>query len=244
MDELRPHVLIADDESDIRSLLRILLEKEGYAVLEAADGEEAVSRVREAPEALSLIILDIMMPRLSGTEAAARIRGLTEAPILFLTARSSDADKTEAYASGGDDYIVKPFHAIDLTLKASAMIRRFRTYHEQAEIKGGKGRELRSVVFPGDVEWRPEEGTVYRLGERIQLTEREYELFVRLCKSRGENLSPATLYEDVWGEPYLSSSSNTVIVHIANLRRKLEKDPSSPVLIRTVWGKGYRIDEA
>ena len=94
-------------------------------------------------------------------------------------------------------------------------------------------------VFLGE---DPEEKVIYKQGERVELTEREYLLFARLAESRGENLTPATLYEDVWGEAYLASSSNTVIVHIANLRRKLEKEPSSPALIRTVWGKGYRID--
>ena len=112
----------------------------------------------------------------------------------------------------------------------------YRSYREPAEDTDG------AVHFTGDVEWRPEEKAIYKLGVPVELTEREYLLFVRLAQSRGECLNPATLYEDVWGEAYLASSSNTVIVHIANLRRKLEKEPSSPALIRTVWGKGYRID--
>ena len=110
-------ILIADDEREIRDLLRILLEKEGYRVLEAADGYAAVETVRNAPTELSLIILDIMMPSLDGIEAARQIREYTDAPILFLTARSSDSDKTSAYGSGGDDYITKPFLALDLKLK-------------------------------------------------------------------------------------------------------------------------------
>ena len=101
---------------------------------------------------------------------------------------------------------------------------------------------LKSIRFTGDIEWYPEEKVIRKLGIPVELTEREYLLFARLAKGRGECLTPATLYEDVWGEAYLASSSNTVIVHIANLRRKLEKEPSSPALIRTVWGKGYRID--
>ena len=231
-------ILVADDEADIRALLRILLEKDGHRVLEAADGVEAL-RALEAHGDVSLVLLDIMMPNLDGFETARALRKKTDAPILFLTARSSDADKSAAYVSGGDDYIVKPFHATDLRLKVAAMLRRmemYRSYREPAEDTDGV------VHFTGDVEWRPEAKAIYKLGVPVELTEREYLLFVRLAQSRGECLNPATLYEDVWGEAYLASSSNTVIVHIANLRRKLEKEPSSPALIRTVWGKGYRID--
>ena len=234
-----PLILVADDEADIRALLRILLEKDGYRVLEAADGLEALQALRDHPE-VSLILLDIMMPHLDGFETVRALRKSTDAPILFLTARSSDTDKTAAYGNGGDDYIVKPFHATDLRLKIRAMLARYEKYR----VRGEESAETADGVirFTGDVEWNPEEKAIYRLGERVELTEREYLLFARLAESRGENLTPATLYEDVWGEAYLASSSNTVIVHIANLRRKLEKEPSSPALIRTVWGKGYRID--
>jgi DNA-binding response OmpR family regulator len=234
-----PLILVADDEADIRALLRILLEKDGYRVLEAADGLEALQALRDHPE-VSLILLDIMMPHLDGFETARALRKSTDAPILFLTARSSDTDKTAAYGNGGDDYIVKPFHATDLRLKIRAMLARYEKYRARGEESAETADGV--IRFTGDVEWNPEEKAIYRLGERVELTEREYLLFARLAESRGENLTPATLYEDVWGEAYLASSSNTVIVHIANLRRKLEKEPSSPALIRTVWGKGYRID--
>jgi DNA-binding response OmpR family regulator len=234
-----PLILVADDEADIRALLRILLEKDGYRVLEAADGLEALQALRDHPE-VSLILLDIMMPHLDGFETARALRKSTDAPILFLTARSSDTDKTAAYGNGGDDYIVKPFHATDLRLKIRAMLARYEKYRARGEEAAETADGV--IRFTGDVEWDPEEKAIYRLGERVELTEREYLLFARLAESRGENLTPATLYEDVWGEAYLASSSNTVIVHIANLRRKLEKEPSSPALIRTVWGKGYRID--
>lgn len=234
-----PLILVADDESDIRDLLRILLEKDGYRVLEAGDGVSAVEAVAAHGD-VSLILLDIMMPNMDGFLAARALRKKTDAPILFLTARSSDADKTAAYASGGDDYIVKPFHATDLRLKVGAMLSRYERYRVSTEEE--PPAEDGVIRFTGEVEWHPEEKAVYRQGTRVELTEREYLLFARLAEGRGENLPPAVLYEDVWREAYLASSSNTVIVHIANLRRKLEKDPSSPTLIRTVWGKGYRID--
>ena len=232
-------ILVADDEADIRALLRILLEKDGYRILEAADGIEALELLREHND-ISLVLLDIMMPNLDGFQTARTLRKKTDAPILFLTARSSDADKSKAYLCGGDDYIVKPFHATDLRLKVGAMLRRFDLYRSREEESDDETNGC--VRFAGDVEWRPDERTIYKMGTPVELTEREYMLFARLARERGKCLSPATLYEDVWGETYLASSSNTVIVHVANLRRKLEKEPSSPALIRTVWGKGYRID--
>ncbi len=236
------HILVADDDADIRRLLNILLTKEGYRVTEAADGREAVAAVEERPD-IALVILDIVMPRMDGFEAAAAIRERTDAPILFLTARSSDTDRMAAYAGGADDYIVKPFHATDLRLKIGAMLKRYDRYRTQyPAVPTSPESAEDGIHLPGDILWKPTEQSVSRAGERIVLTEREYALFARLCRSRGENVTPATLYEDVWGEAYLASSSNTVIVHIANLRRKLERDPSSPELIRTVWGKGYRID--
>lgn len=235
-------ILVADDEGDIRSLLRILLEKEGYRVLEAQDGREAITLAQSRADEISLVLLDIMMPEIDGFLTAKAIRAFSDIPILFLTARSSDTDKMLAYGNGGDDYIVKPFHSTDLLLKIRAILHRYELYRTKSNTEKEESTEREYCTLPGDVEWRPKEKAVYRMGERVVLTEREYELFARLCQGRGEALAPAVLYEEVWGEPYLSSSSNTVIVHIANLRRKLEKDPSSPTLIRTVWGKGYRID--
>ncbi len=238
---MQAHILIVDDDADIRALLRILLEKEGYSVTEAADGRHAVAVMQTAEPSISLLLLDIMMPGMDGYACARVIRTFSDVPILFLTARSSDADKTAAYANGGDDYIVKPFHATDLLLKIRAMLARYLKYRAGGALGGGADSED-CVKLPGDLEWHPREELVLRAGERVVLTDREYALFARLARDRGKNLTPATLYEDVWGEAYLASSSNTVIVHIANLRRKLEKDPSSPALIRTAWGKGYRID--
>ena len=240
MNHEKPHlILVADDEADIRGLLRILLEKDGHRVLEAADGIAALEALRDHSD-ISLILLDIMMPNLDGFETARALRKKTDAPILFLTARSSDSDKSAAYGNGGDDYIVKPFHSTDLRLKVGAMLRRYELYRARGEETAEEGDGI--VRFTGDVEWHPEKKAIYKMGVPVELTEREYLLFARLAESRGECLNPATLYEGVWGEAYLASSSNTVIVHIANLRRKLEKEPSSPALIRTVWGKGYRVD--
>ncbi len=233
-------ILVVDDEQDIRTLLRILFEKEGWTVAEAANGREALSFAKNGSADISLIVMDIMMPVMNGIEAAEKLRSMTGAPILFLTARSSDADKTEAYRSGADDYIVKPFYATDLRLKAHAMISRYRRYRDT--LVRLESTDHDDVYSPAaGIEIRFHEKVVTKNGKKVMLTDREYALLCFFCRHRQKTLSPAEIYEAVWEEPYLNTSSNTVIVHIANLRKKLEQDGGTS-FIRTVWGKGYRID--
>lgn len=223
-------ILVVDDEPDIRQLLKIVLEKDGYAVIEAANGEQAVELVK-SDASLSLIIMDIMMPKMNGVDAAAEIREASSLPILFLTAKSADSDKMLAFGSGGDDYIVKPFYATDLKLRVSALLRRWTQYRSAQDAPQEEVRR--------EPEINAEEKAVYKNGEKVTLTEKEYELFALMISSRGRTFSPVELYETVWKETYLPSSSNTVLVHIANLRKKLGDDQN---MIRTVWGKGYVID--
>ena len=234
-------ILVVDDEQDIRALLRILLEKEGWAVAEASNGKEAVDFVGAHTGAVTLVVMDIMMPVMDGMQAANAIRQMTQAPILFLTARSSDSDKVEAYRSGGDDYIVKPFHATDLRLKIRAMLTRYAMYRDR-DVSKRQPSTSQVCQIGESIVVNLEEKMVMRDGQRVTLTDREFELLTFFCRHRQETLTPAMLYEAVWGEPYLSTASNTVIVHIANLRKKLEQGSAGSAFIRTVWGKGYRLD--
>ena len=237
--DLRERILIADDDADIRTLLNILFRKEGWSTVEAANGEEAIACIRQY-EDISLVVLDIMMPVMDGIQTAKTLRSLTDAPILFLTARSSDSDKMNAYRSGGDDYIVKPFHATDLRLKVRAMLERYGRYRRNTS--RNQDEKVANVISPSEgIEVNLSENLVTKNGEEVGLTEREYQLLCFFCHNRKRTLSPSEIYEAVWEEPYLSTSSNTVIVHIANLRKKLEVQSRQP-FIRTVWGKGYRID--
>ena len=237
-----PHekILVADDDADIRTLLHILFKKEGWSTIEAANGEEAIACIRQFKD-VSLVVLDIMMPVMDGIRTAEALRSLTDAPILFLTARSSDSDKMEAYRSGGDDYIVKPFHATDLRLKVRAMLERYGRYRRNAT--QNYDDKSSNIISPAEgIEVNLSENLVTKNGEEVGLTEREYQLLCFFCHNRKRTLSPSEIYEAVWEEPYLSTSSNTVIVHIANLRKKLELQSGRQPFIRTVWGKGYRID--
>ena len=226
--ENRIRILAVDDEPDLRSLLRILLVNKGYEVIEASSGTEAVEQMKNNNR-IDLVIMDIMLPGLSGVEACAQIREFSTVPMLFLTAKSQLNDKREAYGSGGDDYLVKPFSQSELMLKVESLTRRYRVYKGKKETMEGENLQLDE-----------EQGCVLRGDERIDLTDKEFGILKFFFLHRGETVDVQTVYENVWGEKFMPSSNNTVMVHILNLRKKLESDPANPKLIRTVWGKGYR----
>ena len=227
-------ILIADDEIEIRKVLRLLLENVGYEIVEAQDGLRAVEAVRQ-DRSIDLCIMDIMMPNMTGVQAVREIREFSTLPVLFLTARSLESDKEEAYSGGGDDYIVKPFSSRELLMKVEALTRRYNSYSPKAS-------DGSVIQLWGGVELIPETREVTKNGMPIDIRDKELDILIHLAQNRGKVISPSELYEQVWGDISLPSSSNTVTVHILNLRRALEADPSSPKIIRTVWGKGYQID--
>ena len=224
-------ILVVDDEQDIRRIIRILLESSGYQVAEAPNGLAAVEYIRQQPN-VDLVLMDIMMPGLNGIEASRAIRERCSAPILFLTAKTQERDKPESYQSGGDDYLAKPFSHAELMMKVESLLRRYRVYKGKTS-----GQLLRADVMLDEPGRR-----VLRGGRPVELTETEFEILCFLAARRGSVVSVEQIYEGVWHEKYMPSSTNTVMVHIVNLRKKLEEDPANPRLIRTVWGKGYQID--
>lgn len=232
--EIKMKILVVDDEREIRNVLRLLFENQGYAVIEAADGNEAVRKMREISD-VDLCVMDIMMPGVSGVDATAEIRSFSTVPVLFLTAKSLDSDKLEAYDAGGDDYIVKPFSPRELLMKVTAMTRRYNLY-------AGKETDADTLILPCGVVIHPSKREVIKNGEPVDIRDKEYEVLLFLAKNKGKTVSAADIYESVWNEMSLPSSNNTVTVHILNLRRKLEDGASGSKLIRTVWGRGYQID--
>ena len=229
-------ILLIDDESEIRHVLRLLLENKSYEVMEASSGAQAIDTLHRVPD-IDLFILDMMMPGLSGIDTARQLRALTDAPILFLSAKSLEQNKIDAYAAGGDDYIVKPFSARELLLKVEALTRRYTVYRskDMATVED-------SVSLGYGVLLLPSRREVFKNGTPLDVRDKELDVLIYLVAHRGRTVSASELYEQVWGERSLPSSGNTVTVHILNLRRKLEDQPSSPKIIRTVWGKGYQID--
>ena len=228
-------ILVVDDEIEIRRVLRLLLENAGYEVIEAGDGCRAVESVRD-DRGIDLCIMDIMMPNMTGIQAIEKIREFSAVPVLFLTAKSLESDKEAAYSGGGDDYIVKPFSSRELLMKVEALTRRYNSYSAKGE---GRGDVIR---LWGGVALMPDLREVTKNGEPVDIRDKEMDVFIYLAKNRGKVINPQDLYAAVWEEKPLPSSNNTITVHILNLRRKLEDNPASPKLIRTVWGKGYQID--
>lgn len=224
------HILIVDDDPDIRKVLFFLL-KDNYFVEEAADGTAAVEYIAAHPET-DLVVLDVMMPGMSGYEACGKIRALSNAPILFLTAKSAEADMISAYGSGGDDFLSKPFSQGEFLAKVNSLLRRYKEY---------RGKPAEALTIDG-LEVDLETHSVKSSGKDVTLTDTEYAILEYLLKNRGSTVTAAELYESVWKERFLPGSGNTVMVHVLNLRRKIEETPSAPKIIRTVWGKGYQID--
>ena len=224
------HILIVDDDPDIRKVLFFLL-KDNYFVEEAADGAAAVEYIAAHPET-DLVVLDVMMPGMSGYEACGKIRALSNAPILFLTAMSAEADMISGYGSGGDDFISKPFSQGEFLAKVNSLLRRYKEY---------RGKPAEALTIDG-LEVDLETHSVKSSGKDVTLTDTEYAILEYLLKNRGSTVTAAELYESVWKERFLPGSGNTVMVHVLNLRRKIEETPSAPKIIRTVWGKGYQID--
>lgn len=224
------HILIVDDDPDIRKVLFFLL-KDNYFVEEAADGAAAVEYIAAHPET-DLVVLDVMMPGMSGYEACGKIRALSNAPILFLTAKSAEADMISAYGSGGDDFLSKPFSQGEFLAKVNSLLRRYKEY---------RGKPAEALTIDG-LEVDLETHSVKSSGKDVTLTDTEYAILEYLLKNRGSTVTAAKLYESVWKERFLPGSGNTVMVHVLNLRRKIEETPSAPKIIRTVWGKGYQID--
>ncbi|MCI7742741.1 MAG: response regulator transcription factor [Clostridiales bacterium] len=226
----KSNILIVDDDADIRNVLRLLLQ-ERYTVTEAADGMAAVDYLRTHPDT-DLIILDVMMPGMSGYETCDTLREFSNAPVLFLTAKSAQSDRISAYSSGGDDFLSKPFSQEELLAKVGSLLRRYKEYRGKPEAA------LAIENLEVDLSTR----SVTSAGKPVLLTDTEYAILEYMLRNRGKTVTAQELYEAVWKEKFLPGSGNTVMVHVLNLRRKIEANPSSPKIIRTVWGKGYQID--
>ena len=223
-------ILIVDDDPDIRKVLSLLL-KEQYQVFQAADGAAALRHMEEQPDT-DLVVLDVMMPGMDGFETCERIRELSNVPILFLTAKSAEADRLSAYSRGGDDFLSKPFSQEEFLAKVRSLLRRWTQY---------RGKPAAALVF-GSLEIDLTRRIVKNAGHEVTLTDTEFSILEYLLSKRGQTVTAAEMYEAVWREKFLPGSGNTVMVHVLNLRRKIEETPSNPKIIRTVWGRGYQID--
>ena len=228
-------ILIVDDEPDIREVVSVLLGSEGYRVMQAENGGSAVEMVYRDKD-IDLVLPDIMMPGMTGVETCEMIRKRSNVPILFLTAKSQDQDKVEAYSGGGDDYLVKPFSQTELIMKVKSLLRRYKEYQKPVQATPSR------PVLGHNVSLDPKSRSAIKDDKHIPLTEKEYAIMQHFADHRGEIVGNKDIYEGVWKENYLPSDGNTVMVHILNLGKKLEEDANHPELIKTIWGKGYRVE--
>ncbi len=230
-------ILVVDDNEEIRNILHILLESEGYSVIEAPDGQTALSLVDDS---IDLVVLDIMMPGISGLDVCKQIRESYQMPILFLTAKGTDSDKSFGLLIGADDYLTKPFSHSELTARVKSMLRRYYVYK-------GKDNAPNDNYFTYDVfKVAKDRNEVFMTSSTggdtpIDLSELEYQILKLLIESPGRVFPAQLIYESIWNEPYFYSSNATIMVHIRNLRTKIEDDPSKPTHLLTVWGKGYKL---
>lgn len=219
-------ILIAEDDADIREVLRLYLEGEGFAVAEAADGDTALRlALSSAPDAA---ILDVMMPGMNGYELTRALRRQSDIPILILSAKSEDNDKILGLNLGADDYIAKPFNPMEVVARVKAHLRR-------------AGNVRRDLLTVGELTLDTAAMQLYKKGVQIPLTPTEYKILAQLMRSPGRIFTKVQLYEGIAGE-FFESNDNTMMVHISKLREKIEDDPKTPRHIITIRGLGYKIE--
>ena len=225
-------ILVCDDEKDIVSALKIYLASEGYEVVEAYNGEEALRRIEE--QEIHLVLMDIMMPQMDGITAMVKIREISNVPVILLTAKGEDTDKVLGLTVGADDYVTKPFNPVELQARVKSQLRRYMML--------GGGNVKRDILSVGGVEMDDKAKEVTLDGELVSLTRTEYDILKLLLEHKGEVFSPNEIYRKVWKDTAFGTE-NTVAVHIRHLREKLEYDPANPRYLKVVWGRGYKMEE-
>ncbi len=232
-------ILVCDDERDIVNALKIYLTGEGYEVVEAFNGKEALEVLKK--EEIHLVLMDIMMPIMDGIEAMVELRKNYNIPVILLTAKSEDMDKVLGLNVGADDYITKPFNPVELIARVKSQLRRY-TMLGGISGSGTSSETAVDVVRIGGIELNDRSKKVTLDGEEVNLTPREYDILKLLMTHPGKVYSPREIYSEVWQDPTFGAE-NTVAVHVRHLREKLEYDPANPRYVIAVWGHGYKISE-
>ena len=227
-------ILVCDDDKDIVEAIDIYLEQEGYQVIKAYDGEEAIRALRN--QQVDLLIIDVMMPKLDGIRATLKIREENPLPIIILSAKSEDADKILGLNVGADDYVTKPFNPLELVARVKSQLRRYTQlgsvpYKENAQIYQTGGLYINDDLKEVKVD-----------GESVKLTPMEYNILLFLTKNQGRVFSINQIYENIWNEEAVAAD-NTVAVHIRHIREKIEINPKEPRYLKVVWGLGYKVEK-
>ena len=228
------NILVCDDDKEIVEAIEIYLTQEGYNVLEAYDGEEALKVLKK--EKVDLLVIDVMMPRLDGIRATLKIREENSLPIIILSAKSEDADKILGLNVGADDYVTKPFNPLELVARVKSQIRRY------TKLGSTVVDTKKSVYTVGGLTIDDDLKEVTVDGETVKLTPIEYNILLLLVKNQGKVFSIDQIYESIWNEDAIGAD-NTVAVHIRHIREKIEINPKEPRYLKVVWGVGYKIEK-
>ena len=228
------NILVCDDDKEIVEAIEIYLSQEGYKVLKAYDGEEALKLLDK--HKVDLLIIDVMMPRLDGIRATLKIRENSSIPIIILSAKTEDSDKILGLNIGADDYVEKPFNPLELVARVKSQLRRYTQLGNAAEAAGGNVYTVGGLSINDDLK----EVTVD--GEVVKLTPIEYNILLLLVKNQGKVYSINQIYESIWNEDAIGAD-NTVAVHIRHIREKIEINPKEPRYLKVVWGVGYKIEK-
>ncbi|MDD5823017.1 MAG: response regulator transcription factor [Firmicutes bacterium] len=227
-------ILVADDDKEIAGAVEIYLRNEGFCVIKAFDGFEALEAARHND--ISLIIMDVMMPNLDGIQATMKLREELNIPVIMLSAKSEDYDKITGLNVGADDYVTKPFNPLELIARVKSQLRRYNNL-------GGAAKSSEDRVYSsGGLVINDSAKSVMIDGEPVSLTPTEYGILLLLTKNAGRVFSMEQIYEHVWNEPPINSD-NTVAVHIRRIREKIEIDPKNPRYLKLVWGVGYKVEK-
>ena len=229
------HILVVDDEKTIADLVGIYLQNEGFGVTIAYTGAEAAKAIFE--QEFDLAVLDIMLPDIDGFELLRTIRSERTYPVIMLTARDAQKDKIEGLALGADDYVVKPFRPLELVARVNAQLRRYTRYGSRVAEEDASELSVDGLTINRDAR------TVTVDDRPVRCTPLEFSILLYLVENRGRVVPVEDLFRAVWGEDFMSSSSNTVMVHIRHLREKLGDDAQNPRFIKNIWGVGYTIEK-
>ena len=228
------NILICDDDPDILGALEIYLRQDGYNVVKANDGRQAIDAAKDDAANIHLVLLDIMMPRVDGLQAAVKIREFSNVPIIFLSAKSEDTDRVLGLNMGGDDYITKPFNPVELLARVKAALRRY------ARLGGMAAAPESGIYQTGGLILDDNKKLVQAEGEDVNLTALEYNILRLLMANMDRVFTSAQIYEAIWNEPAFNISK-TVSVHIRHIREKIEITPKEPRYLKVIYGLGYKV---